>query len=67
MVTNARYDDGLYISQLVQLLHKLKWGKTLVVGYSLGGLVATGFASRFPEQVEGIGYVAPAGLMKVKL
>ena len=39
-------------------------GKVTVVGYSLGGGIAVDFASWFPDVVEGMVLVAPAGLLR---
>ncbi|KAJ3306571.1 hypothetical protein HDV03_004700 [Kappamyces sp. JEL0829] len=58
------FDDGLLISQLATLLHKLAWGKTYIVGYSLGGAITTGYVTRYPEDIEKVALIAPAGLMK---
>jgi pimeloyl-ACP methyl ester carboxylesterase len=39
-------------------------GKVTVVGYSLGGGIAVDFASWFPQAVEGLVLIAPAGLLR---
>jgi pimeloyl-ACP methyl ester carboxylesterase len=59
------YDDGLFVSQLANLLLYLRWGKTDIIGYSMGGAIACGFASRFPNEIDKIAFIAPAGLVKV--
>jgi pimeloyl-ACP methyl ester carboxylesterase len=61
------YNDELYISQLAALLQDLNWGKTDIIGYSLGGAITCGYVSRFPELVERVILLAPTGLMKVSL
>ncbi|KAJ3087560.1 hypothetical protein HK102_010781 [Quaeritorhiza haematococci] len=60
------YSDALYVSQLSSLLQRLGWTRTYVVAVSLGGAVATRFASVFPEMIEKLVLVAPAGLMDVR-
>ena len=58
---------SLYISQICMLLTSLpEWnnGSFDVVGYSLGGLIATTFASFFPHRVDNLLLIAPAGLAK---
>ena len=45
-------------------MHALDWGKTCIVGYSLGGLITTRYVELFPGMVEKVDLIAPAGLMK---
>lgn len=59
------YDDVLFVNQLVGLLLKLGWDKPSIIGYSLGGAIATGYISRFPESIDKVVYIAPAGIMEV--
>ena len=60
------YDVSLYVSQICMLLTSLPdWsGSFSIVGYSLGGVVATSFASYFPHRVDNLLLLCPAGLMK---
>jgi pimeloyl-ACP methyl ester carboxylesterase len=57
------YDEALYTSQLAMLLQKVGWDKTGVVGVSLGGAIATSFASFYPEMVNKLVLISPAGLI----
>ncbi|KAI8924127.1 Alpha/Beta hydrolase protein [Entophlyctis helioformis] len=59
----THYSEQLYVAQLALLLQKIGWTKTSVVGYSLGGAIAAFFISKYPEMVDRIVFVAPAGLM----
>lgn len=63
---HAIYDDSLYTSQLVSLLHKVGWEKTDVVGVSLGGGIATSFTAFYPEMVQKLVLIAPTGLMELE-
>ncbi|KAJ3197706.1 hypothetical protein HDU67_003667, partial [Dinochytrium kinnereticum] len=60
------YDHRLYVTQLRELLDFVGWGgeRVSLLGYSLGGGIATAFAGEFGERVERVVLVAPAGLME---
>jgi pimeloyl-ACP methyl ester carboxylesterase len=58
------YDDGLFVSQLTALLLYLQWGKTDIIGYSMGGAITCGYVSRFPHTINKVILMAPAGLVK---
>ncbi|KAJ3106184.1 hypothetical protein HDU96_008301 [Phlyctochytrium bullatum] len=58
----ARYDRTLYATQLKDLLDHVGWDSASIVGYSLGGAIATAFASEWPDRVENLVLLAPAGL-----
>ncbi|KAI9494894.1 Alpha/Beta hydrolase protein [Zychaea mexicana] len=59
------YDEGLYTSQLALLLQKVGWHSDVdVVGVSLGGAIATSFTAFYPEVVNRLILIAPAGLMQ---
>ncbi|CAO3612463.1 unnamed protein product [Cunninghamella blakesleeana] len=60
------YDDTLYTNQVALLLQKVGWTKTNVIGVSLGGGIATSFASFYPEMVDKLVLLAPTGLMSEK-
>ncbi|GAA5810418.1 hypothetical protein MFLAVUS_003839 [Mucor flavus] len=62
----VNYDEALYTSQLAMLLQKVGWDRTDVVGVSLGGGIATSFTAFYPEMVNKLVLIAPAGLMKRK-
>ncbi|KAL0082498.1 Alpha/Beta hydrolase protein [Phycomyces blakesleeanus] len=57
------YDESLYTTQVALVLQKVGWTSTDVVGVSLGGAIATSFASFYPEMVNKLVLIAPAGLM----
>ncbi|CAO3655527.1 unnamed protein product [Mucor hiemalis] len=58
------YNEALYTSQLALLLQKVGWDKTDVIGVSLGGGIATSFTAFYPEMVNKLVLIAPAGAMK---
>ncbi|KAI8066639.1 Alpha/Beta hydrolase protein [Gongronella butleri] len=60
---DTHFDDALFVTQVALLLQKVGWTKTDVVGVSLGGGVAASFTSYYPEMVNRLVLVAPAGLM----
>jgi pimeloyl-ACP methyl ester carboxylesterase len=59
----GRQDRAFFVSQLEELLAKLEvtQGVTLI-GYSMGGAIATAFAQDHPERVDRLVLVAPVGL-----
>ncbi|KAJ3063693.1 hypothetical protein HDU98_000501 [Podochytrium sp. JEL0797] len=57
-----KYDSATYTTQLKDLLDHVQWEKPLLLGFSLGGGIATEFALKFPESVDKLVLVAPAGL-----
>lgn len=59
----GRQDRAFFVGQLEELLTKLEvaQGVTLV-GYSMGGAIASAFAEDHPERVDRLVLVAPAGL-----
>ena len=59
----VHYNQGLYTSQAYFLVSKLKWERFHLVGLSLGGAIATHFATHFPEMIEELSLIAPAGLL----
>ncbi|KAI8145129.1 Alpha/Beta hydrolase protein [Fennellomyces sp. T-0311] len=61
----APYDEGLYTTQLALLLQKIGWHSDVdVVGVSLGGAIATSFTAFYPEIVDKLVLICPAGLMQ---
>ncbi|KAJ7192334.1 Alpha/Beta hydrolase protein [Mycena pura] len=46
------YDTALYVMQLALLLQHVRWEKTHVVGFSMGGAIAAAFVATFPALVE---------------
>ncbi|KAJ3210725.1 hypothetical protein HDU67_005054 [Dinochytrium kinnereticum] len=45
------YNEDLYVHQVRELLEKIGWEKCSVIGYSLGGAIATAYAARYSERV----------------
>ncbi|KAI9480694.1 MAG: Alpha/Beta hydrolase protein [Benjaminiella poitrasii] len=62
----TRYNEAFFTSQLALLLQKVGWNNVDVVGVSLGGGIATSFASFYPEMVNRLVLIAPAGIMNDK-
>lgn len=59
----TRYDAAFMDRQLDELLKALKIDRRVdLVGYSMGGAIATIFAARHPERVRSLTLIAPAGL-----
>ncbi|KAI0898280.1 alpha/beta-hydrolase [Annulohypoxylon nitens] len=63
------YDTRLFVTQILLVLasSKLPWtgdNGLHVVGYSLGGGIAANFAATFPDMVETLILLAPAGLIR---
>jgi pimeloyl-ACP methyl ester carboxylesterase len=67
----ARYDLDLFVAQLQGLLDALGLGgpgaPVDLLGLSMGGAVAVGFAARFPARVRRLGLIAPAGLPRERI
>ncbi len=53
---------GPYADRVALLLERLELGAAVVVGHSLGGLVALRLAARHPAAVRGLVLAAPAGI-----
>lgn len=63
----GRLDHSAYAEQLASLLDALQVGPqepVLLLGYSMGGLVAMEFTNRWPQRVRRLLLVAPAGLLQ---
>ena len=59
----ARYDDDLYVAQLVELLEELDIEQPVhLVGVSQGGAISTAFSARNPDRAAKVVLLAPAGL-----
>ena len=61
------YQDLSYAEWLHDVYHGLKIQKSLLLGISQGGWTALRFATRFPEQVEKLVLLTPAGIVQTKL
>jgi len=46
------YDPQLYVVQLALLLQHLRWSSARLVGFSMGGAIASSFVAAFPGLVE---------------
>lgn len=57
------YNEHLYVAQLALLVHKLKWDRFNLIGYSLGGAISTLFTEKYPESVDRLVLIASAGLL----
>ncbi|BFZ53983.1 hypothetical protein PYCC9005_001014 [Savitreella phatthalungensis] len=57
------HDDRLYVTQLLIVLRHLGWDRCSLVGYSLGGGIVADFASYFPQSIDKVVMIAPAGLL----
>ena len=57
------YGEALYTSQLHFLVSHLGWTSFHLVGLSLGGGIATSYATHFPLHIQSLTLIAPAGLM----
>ncbi|EML7080041.1 alpha/beta hydrolase [Klebsiella oxytoca] len=51
MLATARADAGAYADALVRMLDRAGVQKTVLLGHSLGALVAAAFAARYPQRV----------------
>ena len=59
----GRQNAGFFLRHLDQLLEAEGiTGKVTLMGYSMGGAIASAFAARSPERVEALVLLAPAGL-----
>ncbi|CAG8745141.1 6116_t:CDS:2, partial [Ambispora leptoticha] len=57
-------DKTLFVDQLSDLLDRVGFDKTNVVGLSMGGAISVLFTQKYPEKVEKLALIAPAGLME---
>ncbi|OZJ02772.1 hypothetical protein BZG36_03483 [Bifiguratus adelaidae] len=64
---STRYDEGLHVSQLAMLLSHVGWDKEPgginLLGYSMGGAIATSYTAFWPHVVKRLILAAPAGLI----
>ena len=59
---NVHYAIDLEVACLAEHLNVLRLRRVYVVGHSLGGWIATSYALKYPEQVEGLILLAPEGV-----
>ncbi|KAF7290692.1 Hydrolase-4 domain-containing protein [Mycena indigotica] len=65
---NAPYDANLYVTQLALLLQYVRWERTRVLGFSMGGAIAAAFVATFPHLVEkDVVLMASAGALEVQI
>lgn len=62
-----RYDIDLFCKQLRDLLDTLGFDAVTLVGLSLGGPISASFTERFPQQVQKLVLIDPAGARPVIL
>lgn len=58
-----KHDERLFCTQILCVLQNVGWSKCSIVGYSLGGCLTSSFASYFPNTVDKLIIIAPAGLL----
>lgn len=51
---DAEHSVELYAAQLLRVMDELGIDRAVIVGFSLGGLIARGFALKHPERVSGV-------------
>jgi len=62
---DTEYNQDLYDRQLLQLLDEAAPGRpVLLLGTSMGGLIAAEFTARHPERVARLAMIAPAGFLE---
>lgn len=60
---DSNHDARLFTVQILSVLQAVGWSKCSIVGYSLGGGLASAYTSWFPQSVEKLVLIAPAGLL----
>lgn len=57
-------DEAYFVAQLTDLLAVLNLtGRVSLMGYSMGGMIATAFAAQDADRVEHLALIAPAGIV----
>ena len=60
---SAKYDQEFYERELLELLDGLEIKEPIgLVGLSMGGIITTDFASRYPSRIDRVLLLVPAGL-----
>jgi len=60
-----RHSISCQVEMLAECLNKLQIKSMSLIGYSLGGWIATSYALRYPNQVQGLILLAPEGAATV--
>ena len=61
----TQYDKNLYLETLRELILSQKINeKVHIVGYSMGGPIASYYAAEYPNEVKSVSLIAPAGFSK---
>lgn len=60
----ARYDTEFFTSILAAVLDHVAPGRFALCGHSLGGYAAANYAAAYPERVEHLVLIAPAGFLR---
>lgn len=63
----ARYDIDTFCGQLRELLDTLGFERVILMGLSLGGPISATFTARYPERVQKLVLIDPAGARSVVL
>jgi pimeloyl-ACP methyl ester carboxylesterase len=63
----ARYDIDTFCRQLRELLDTLGFERAILMGLSLGGPISATFTTRYPERVQKLVLIDPAGARSVVL
>jgi pimeloyl-ACP methyl ester carboxylesterase len=66
---DEKYNLDFFVEQIVVLLVHLGIGQDApvnIIGFSLGGAVAVGFAAKYPERVDKLVLISPAGFVPVR-
>jgi pimeloyl-ACP methyl ester carboxylesterase len=65
--SKVRYDIDTFCGQLRELLDTLAFDRVLLMGLSLGGPISATFTTRYPERVQKLVLIDPAGARSVVL
>jgi pimeloyl-ACP methyl ester carboxylesterase len=63
----ARYDIDTFCGQLRELLDTLGFERVILIGLSLGGPISATFTTRYPERIQKLVLIDPAGARSVVL
>ncbi|MBU51486.1 MAG: hypothetical protein CL920_22580 [Deltaproteobacteria bacterium] len=60
---NVTYDSALFMGQILDVVKGLELPETFqIVGSSMGGAIALSLSAQYPEKVDGLCLLAPAGI-----